>query len=125
MHLTGQDGREELLLLRLVAVDHQRRPDGLQGDRGQRHIGTRGLVDEDLLLDRSEAQAAVLLGPADAEFPVGAHPLDHGTVGLTVPVDLHLPGLLGRDQSGEVLPQLSLQVTLLGSEFYIHCAPLQ
>ena len=45
-------------------------PDGLQRDRRQRDVGSVGLVDEDLLLDGAEAQAAVLLGPADAELAV-------------------------------------------------------
>ena len=125
VHLSGEDGWQKLLLLGLVAVHHQGRADGLQGHGRQRYVGAGRLVDEQLLLYRAVAEAAVLLGPAHAELSVGAHPLDHRAVGLTVPVDLHLLGLVGRDEGGEVLPELGLQVPLLGCQFYVHCAPLQ
>ena len=39
MHVTGEDRGQELLLLRVAAEPLQSRPDGLQGDRGQRHVG--------------------------------------------------------------------------------------
>ena len=55
VHLAGQDRRKELLLLQLGAIGLQCRADGLQGDRGKRHFGTRRLIDEDLLLDRTKA----------------------------------------------------------------------
>ena len=55
VHLAGQDRRKELLLLQLGAIGLQCRADGLQGDRGKRHLGTRRLIDEDLLLDRTKA----------------------------------------------------------------------
>ena len=70
VHLTGEDRGQELLLLRFAAVHLQGRADGLQRHRRQRHVGAVGLVDEDLLLDRAEAEAAELLGPADAELAV-------------------------------------------------------
>jgi hypothetical protein len=68
--VTGQDGRKELLLLGFGAVLLQGRPDGLQRHRRQRDVGAGGLVDEDRLLDRTEAVAAVLLGPAHPELAV-------------------------------------------------------
>ena len=55
VHLAGQDRRKELLLLQLGAIGLQCRADGLQGDRGKRHLGTRRLIDEDLLLYRTKA----------------------------------------------------------------------
>ena len=58
-------------------------------------VGAGRLVDEDLLLDRPEPVAAELLGPADAELAVPAHPADHRAVGLAVPVGLHLLGFFG------------------------------
>ena len=123
VHLAGQDAGQELLLLQLGAVHLQRRPDGLQRHRGQRDVGALRLVDEDRLLDGAESVAAELLGPADAELAVGAHPLDHRAVGLAVPVGLHRLGFLGRDQRREVLPQFGLQLPLLGGQFDEHCAP--
>ena len=123
VHLAGQDRRKELLLLQLGAVDLQRRTDGLQGDRGKRHFGARGLIDEDLLLDRAEAQASELLGPAHAELAVRAHPPDDRAVGLTVTVDLHLRCFFRRNQVLEILPELGLQLPLLGCQFDVHCAP--
>src|SRR6202007_2347743 len=65
--VTGENPRQELLLLCVAAKPLQSRPDGLQRDSGQRYIGTVGFVDEDLLLDRSVAEAPELLGPADAD----------------------------------------------------------
>ena len=123
VHLAGQDRRQELLLLRLAAVLLQRRSDGLQRHRGQRHVGAGRLVDEDLLFDRPEPVAAELLGPADAELAVLAHPADHRAVGLAVPVGLHLLGLFGRDQARKVLPQFGLQRSLLRGQVDEHCAP--
>ena len=108
MHLAGEDGGQELLLLQFGSVRLQRGPDGLQRDGGQRHIGAVRLVDEDRLLDGAEAEAAELLGPADAELAVGAHPLDHRAVGLAVPVGLHLLGLFGGDEVRKVLRAVRL-----------------
>ena len=72
VHVTGEDAGQELLLLQVGAVLLQRRADGLQRHRGQRHVGAVRLVDEDLLFDRAEAEAAELLGPADAELAVAS-----------------------------------------------------
>ena len=120
MDVAGKDAGKELLLLRLGAVDLQRRTDRLQRDQRERHVGAVGLVDEDLLLDRTEAEAAVLLRPAHAELSVGPHPLDHGAVGLIVAVGRHRLGFVGRDQSRKVLAQLGLQTTLLRRQFDVH-----
>ena len=123
VHLAREDRRQEFLLLHLGAVHLKSRPHGLQRDSGQRYVGAGRLVDEDLLLDGPIAEASVLGGPAHPELAVGAHPLDHRPVGLAMPVDLHLLGLVGRDEGGEVLPHLRLQMPLFGGQFYIHCAP--
>ena len=123
VQLAGEDRGQELLLLHLGAVHLQRRSDGLQRHGGQRHVGAVRLVDEDRLLDRAEAEAAELLGPADAELAVRAHPLDHRAVGLAVPVGLHLLVLFGRDEIRKVLPQFGLQLPLLGGQFDVHYAP--
>ena len=120
MNVAREDSGEELLLLLLGAVDLERRAHGLQGDQRQRDVRPVRLVDEDLLFDRPEPQPAVLLGPADPELAVRAHPLDHRAVSLVVPVRLHRLGLFGRDESREVLPQFGLQLPLLGCQFDVH-----
>src|SRR5699024_387483 len=81
-----------------------------------------GLVGEDLLLDVAEALAAELGGPADAQPPVAAHPADHVLVRRAVPVGEHRLGLVGRDEAGEVLAQLLLQLLLLGGQIDEHAA---
>ncbi len=123
MHVTRQDSGKKLFLLFLGAVHLQRGPHGLQGNQRQRDVGSVGLVDEDLLLDRTKPQPPVLLGPADSEFSVGAHPFDHRPVGVVVPVGLHRIGFIRGDKSREVLPQFGLQLLLLGCQFDVHYAP--
>src|SRR5512135_3676296 len=65
MAFTGENLRQEEVLLLLGAVFQQRRPDRLQSDQRIRHLGARRLVDEDLLFHRAEPAPAVLFRPAD------------------------------------------------------------
>ncbi|CKR47089.1 Uncharacterised protein [Mycobacterium tuberculosis] len=123
VRLTGQDRRQELLLLQLAAVRLQRGADGLQRHRGQRHVGAMGLVDEDLLLDRTKTQTAELFRPPNTEPAVPAHAPYHRTVGRAVPVFLHLRALVGRDEIRKVLPYLGLQLALLRRQVNEHRAP--
>jgi hypothetical protein len=106
VHLPGQDARQEEVLLPRRAVLLQGGPDGLQGDRGQRHVGAGRLVREDLLLHLAEPPAAVPRRPAHPEPPVPPHPADHIPVHRPVPLGEQLGALAGRQQSGEVGPQL-------------------
>ena len=123
MDVTGEDPGQKLLLLLVGAVHLQRGSHGLQRDQRQRHVGAVGLVDEDLLFDRAEAEPAVLLGPADTQLAVGTHPLDDRAIGLVVPVGFHRRGFFGRDERREVLAQFSLQLALFRGEFDVHQAP--
>ncbi len=125
VHVTGQDPRQEHVLLLLGAVADQRRPDGLQRDRRQVHVVVLRLVGEDRLLDLAEPVAAVLLRPADAHPAVGAHPLDQLLVRRTVPVPRALDragvGRVAelRGEPGEPLTQLRLQRALLVGELEV------
>ncbi len=123
VHLPREDGGQELPLLFLRPVDLQGRPDGLQGDAGQRHVGAHGFVDEDLLLDLTEAAAAEFDGPADSEPAVLAHPAHDLPIGGSVALGAHDRGFLGRDQICEVPSQFRLQRALLVGQVDEHRAP--
>src|SRR5882757_2100205 len=123
VQLTGEDRGQELLLLQVAAELLQGRPDGLQGDGRQRHVGSLRLVDEDRLLDGAVPETAEFLGPADAELAVRAHPLDDRAIGLVVAIGLHRLGFFGTDQVRKVLPQFSWQLALLRGQFDVHYAP--
>ncbi len=120
VHLAGQDLRQEELLLRGGAILLQRWPHGLQGDPGQRHVGPGRFAGEDLLLDLAEAAAAVFGRPAHAQPAVAAHPAHHLAVHRAVPFGQHRVPLAGRDQPGEVGPQLVAQSLLLRGEVQEH-----
>src|SRR5262249_11708214 len=66
--------------LLLARVLHDRRRDRVQRERRHHDAGVHGLVEEDELLDRRAALAAVLLRPADTEPAVLAHLLQHLSV---------------------------------------------
>jgi hypothetical protein len=129
VQLAGQDLREEVLLLLVGAVAHDRRPDRVERQVGDRHTGHGGGVGEDELFDHRTGLAAVLLGPADAEPAVGADLPDHLLVdpGLA---ELSRGGrqtrlTLGSDQLVEVLLQLCPEGEVLGTEGYAHAARLE
>ena len=63
--------------LLLAAELHDRGRHRVDGEHRHRGAGPHRLVEEDELLDRAAALAAVLVGPADAEPAVGAHLPDH------------------------------------------------
>ena len=124
VQLALEDPREEVLLLLVGAVAHDRRPDRVERQVGDRYAGDGGRVGEDQLLDHRAGLAAVLLRPADAEPAVGAELADHLLVDGVV-AELAgrggEPGLhLGRDERGEVLAQLLAELLLLGREGDVH-----
>ncbi len=89
MQLPGEDLGQEEVFLFLTTVCHQGRAHGLQRDRRQRHVGQRGFVDEDLLLELAEAAPAILEWPADAEPAVAAHSPDDLAVDMAVTLGEH------------------------------------
>src|SRR5207249_5120520 len=103
------------------AVLHEGRRAGIDGESRQHDASARRLVEEDVLLDRRPALAAVLPGPADAEPAVGAELAD----GLHVerPAALALGELrlvLRRDEAAEVDAQLAADRLLLGGVVEVH-----
>src|SRR3989454_807867 len=113
--LAAQDGGQEARLLRPRPVLHDGRGDGVDGERREHDPGARRLVEEDELLDRRAALAAVLARPADAEPAVGAEPPDRLQVERPATLGPGQLGLvLGRHQAREVRAQLLAQRLLLG-----------
>src|SRR5438132_8301912 len=99
-------GQEELLLL-LGAEVHDGGSDRVDGEHRHRRAGAHRLVEEDELLDGRPPLPAPLLGPADAEPAVLAHPADDPAHGLTDAVRVgELLLDLGRQQLGVVRAQL-------------------
>jgi hypothetical protein len=123
VHVSGEDPRQEHLLLLPRAVHLQRRADGLQGDRGQRDVGPRRLVGEDLLLDLAEPPSAVLLGPAHPHPAVATHALHHVAVDLAVALDEEKVAFLGGHERLEVRAQLVAQRLLLLGQLQLHVSP--
>ncbi len=104
--VTGQDLREEEVLLLLRAELHDGRTDGVDGQHGHRRPGTHRLVEEDVLLDGRAALAAVLGRPPDAQPAVLGHLLDHAShVGPDAVTFGQLRLDLGGEQVGVVLTQ--------------------
>ena len=122
VHLAGQDPGQEEVLLPGCAVLVQRGADGLQGDRGQRHVRAGRLVGEDLLLHLAEPAAAVAHRPAHPEPPVAAHPAYHVAVDGAVPLGEQLGALGGRHQPGEVGAQLAAQRELARGQVDEHAS---
>jgi hypothetical protein len=124
VQVAGQDPRQEVLLLLVGAVAHDRGADGVERQVGDRDAGDRRGVGEDQLLDHGSVLAAVLLGPPDPEPAVGAELADH------VLVDPGLAELTGSgrqsrahlrgDQGREVLAQLFAEAFLLGGQRDVH-----
>ena len=129
VQVAGEDLREEELLLLVGAVAHDRRPDRVERQVGDRHPGHGRGVGEDQLLDHRARLAAVLLGPADAQPAVGPDLPDHFLVdpGLAeLSCRRGQPGLtLGSDELVEVLLELCPQGEVLGIEGYTHGARLE
>ena len=98
----------------------QGRADGLQRDRGQRHVGAGRLVREDLLLHLAEPAAAVPDRPAHPEPAVPAHPAHHVAVDGAVPLGEQLGALGLCHQAGEVAAQLVAQGALLRGQVDEH-----
>src|SRR5262249_9361561 len=99
----------------------QRGADGVERHERQGHAGSVRLVEEEGLLERRVALAAILAGPTEAELAVLA-PLAHevavrGTARLPTPeLGAPLPG----HEPGEVVAQLGLQRALLGRQIDVH-----
>ena len=109
--VAGQDAGQEVRLLLLGAEAHERRPDRVDGDEGERGVGPAGLDEEDELVGGRPALAAVLLGPAHAEPAVGADLADDLSPVLSrpsPPSDQAGTDLVG-EQVGVVGPQLLAQ----------------
>ena len=86
-----EDPGQEALLLLVRAVGQQRGPDQVDADAADQ-LGRPGpgqLLDHDVVLERAQAAAAVLLGPGDADPAVG------GQLGLPAPPE--------RDRLGQVV----------------------
>src|SRR5262249_12696351 len=118
-----EDAREERLLLRLGAELHERRPDGVDRDHGQRRARAVRLVPEDELLERRAALAAVLLRPADAEPAVGPHAADDVAEDRPpdlVPLRVQRRAQLGREELAVVAADLAAERVLLGREVEVH-----
>lgn len=82
--LSAQDpGQEEGLLL-LGPVSHEGGSDGVEGDHRDGGARAVRLVEEDELFVGAPALAAVLLGPSEAEEPVGADPAEQPALGRGV-----------------------------------------
>ncbi len=114
--LPGQDPRQEEVLLLGAAVRQQGGRHGLQGDRGQRHVGAGRLVHEDLLLDRAEPAAAVLGREAEPEPAVAAQSRHEFAVRGAVPFAPQLGALRGGQEPVEVRAQAGPQRVLLLSQ---------
>src|SRR5690606_5822950 len=120
--LARQDARQEPVLLLGRPVLHDRRRDGLEGDERVRDAGAGDLVGEDLLLDRAETGAAVLLRPAQAELAVAAEAAAVRHVRLAERVLGDLRALLGGQAGGEVLTQLVAEPGLFRGQVDEHQA---
>ena len=134
VQLAGEDLRQEERLLLLGTETHDGRPDGVDGDEGERRAGAPRLVEEDELVRRRPALPAELLGPPDAEPAVLADLAHHLRPGLAALAALGQarPHLVG-EELGVVLTQLGAQLLLFGALFEEHrgaasrafCGPCQ
>ena len=71
--LALQDAGEILVLLRLGAVRHDRRSDGVHGDEGERRVRALDLVEHDELIGGRTTLTAELFRPTETQPTVGAH----------------------------------------------------
>ena len=129
VHLALEDLRQDLGLLRVGAEAHDRGPDRVERQVGDRHPGDGRLVGEDELVHHRPVLAAVLLRPADAQPAVVADLLDDFLVDRRVP---ELAGrrrqrrtTLGGHERLEVVPELGAELLLLGCQCDVHEAPDQ
>ena len=121
VELTCEDLRQEERLLLVGAEAHDGRPDGVDGDEGERRTGAPGLVEEDELVRRRPALAAELARPSDAEPAVLADLAHHLAPGRTALAALGetRPHLVG-EELAVVLTQLGAQLLLFGALFEEH-----
>ena len=117
VQFAGEDAREEVRLLLVTPETHERGADRVERHQGHRDAGALGLVVEDELLGGGAALPAVLLRPADAEPPVGAHLADEVAVGVAAGLGTGEGGAARwRHQLLEVVAQLVLQLALLAGQ---------
>ena len=96
-------------------------PDRVEGHEGKRRPGPLHLGEEDELVGGRPALAAVLLGPADAQPAVLAHPPDQGAEGLAaLALAVEGPAHVVGEQLGEVGPKLRPEGQLLRSLLEVH-----
>ena len=134
VQLAGEDLRQEERLLLVGTEAHDGRPDGVDGDEGERRTGAPCLVEEDELVRRRPALPAELRGPPDAEPAVLADLAHHLGPGLAALAALGKarPHLVG-EELGVVLTQLGAKLLLFGALFEEHrgaasrafCGPCQ
>src|SRR6202044_3366380 len=110
VQLAGEDARQEERLLLVGAEAHDGRPDGVDGDEGERPTGAPRLVEEAELVRRRPSLPAELLGPPDAEPAVLADLAHHLRPGLAALAALGQAGphLVGQEIA-VVLTQLGAQ----------------
>ena len=123
VHLTGQDRRQELLLLLSLPNCCSVGPTVCSVTAGS---GTSARCASLTKIDCSmgpKPKPPNSFGQPTPSLPSLAHPPDHRAVGLVVTVLLHRLHLVGRDQVRKVLPQFGLQLALLRGQVDEHCAP--
>ena len=116
-----EDRGQELLLLLLGAVLHERGPDGVERDERDGRVHPLRLFEEDELLERGKAASAILFGPADAEQIGGAecpHALLDGVAALHAAGDRG--DAFGRHHRLERGADLGAQLFLLRCEIQMH-----
>ena len=109
-HLTGEDAREEALLLIVASKLNQGRSDRVEGHERHGAVGPLCLVEQDELVGGRPASPAVLGWPAEAEHPVRSESSDDRSPdrGRLVAALQRVPDLVGH-QLGEVGAQLGAQ----------------
>src|SRR5581483_3445711 len=122
--LAREDLREELALLLLGAVLHDRRAHRVEREERQREARALHLVGEDELLGRRAALAAVLLRPPDAEPAVAPHLPERRPVERAAALaadDLLLERR--RHHGREVRAEVVAERPLLGRQVEVHRGP--
>src|SRR5699024_3546438 len=120
--LAGGDLRQEVVLLLLAAVAHDRRSHCGEGDHRQRCLGPVGFRVEDELGSVTSVLPSELLRPADAEPAVGSDPphhfIAHRSPGFPLCVEAG-SNLVG-EEPVEVVTQLLSEPEILVTEFHVH-----